>query len=182
MAGVVRRRIWAGIIVRMHRLAAASCAARTFKTELQTLIPRLTTSCIPTRPTVQGCAPRSLTALTRRVRPQTHTPNTVWIGNAAQTLHPVAGQGLNLGLRDAYVLAERLGQAWRCGRSAQSIVDAWARQRRTDRSMLVALTDLMASSFTWPIARPVQSVVLGALELLGPARRTLARTLMYGLR
>lgn len=129
---------------------------------------------------VQG--PRSLTALTRRVRPQTHTPNTVWIGNAAQTLHPVAGQGLNLGLRDAYVLAERLGQAWRCGRSAQSIVDAWARQRRTDRSMLVALTDLMASSFTWPIARPVQSVVLGALELLGPARRTLARTLMYGLR
>jgi 2-octaprenyl-6-methoxyphenol hydroxylase len=126
--------------------------------------------------------PRSLTPLTRRVRQQTHTASSLWIGNAAQALHPVAGQGLNLGLRDAYVLAEQLGQAWRAGRAAQSIVDTWAEQRRTDRSVLVALTDLMASSFTWPIARPVQSVVLGALELLGPARRTLARTLMYGLR
>ena len=36
----------------------------------------------------------------------------MWIGNAAQALHPVAGQGLNLGLRDAFTLAQCLGDAW----------------------------------------------------------------------
>jgi 2-octaprenyl-6-methoxyphenol hydroxylase len=126
--------------------------------------------------------PRSLAPLTRRVRTQTHTAETVWIGNAAQSLHPVAGQGFNLGLRDAYVLAEHLGQAWRSGQAARSVVERWAAQRRADREVLVALTDLMASSFTWPMVRPFQSVLLGALDAVGPARRVLARTLMFGVR
>ena len=39
----------------------------------------------------------------------------VYLGNAAQTLHPVAGQGLNLGLRDGAVLAEKIGAAYACG-------------------------------------------------------------------
>jgi 2-octaprenyl-6-methoxyphenol hydroxylase len=129
---------------------------------------------------VQG--PRSLVPLTRRVRTQTHTDQALWIGNAAQTLHPVAGQGLNLGLRDAYELAELLGQAWREGQAAHHITARWATRRQADRQLMVGLTDLMASSFTWPAVRPLQSVLLGVLDLLGPARRSLARTLMFGLR
>jgi 2-octaprenyl-6-methoxyphenol hydroxylase len=129
---------------------------------------------------VQG--PRALAPIARRVRHQTAEPQALWIGNAAQTLHPVAGQGLNLGLRDAFELAEQLAQAWRSDQAASSVVAHWMARRKTDRQALIALTDLMASSFTWPIARPLQSLALGALELAGPVRRTLARTLIFGLR
>ena len=59
------------------------------------------------------------------------TARTVAIGNAAQTLHPVAGQGLNLGLRDAAVLARLLardadaGSAGTLRRRAQARPQAW---------------------------------------------------------
>jgi 2-octaprenyl-6-methoxyphenol hydroxylase len=69
------------------------------------------------------------------------TARTVAIGNAAQTLHPVAGQGLNLGLRDVTVLARLLAQGATgpCWRSSP------ARQR--DRSTTVRITDTMARIF-----------------------------------
>jgi 2-octaprenyl-6-methoxyphenol hydroxylase len=51
---------------------------------------------------------RRLYELGLNYRKQITKDNEVWIGNAAQTLHPVAGQGLNLGLRDAFLLAEKL--------------------------------------------------------------------------
>jgi 2-octaprenyl-6-methoxyphenol hydroxylase len=117
-----------------------------------------------------------------QIRTQTTGVSEVWIGNAAQALHPVAGQGLNLGLRDAFELAEQLGECWRAGQPASGGIDTWSKRRRRDRQGLIALTDLMASSFAWAAARPIQSLFLGALEVTGPARRTLARTLMFGLR
>lgn len=129
--------------------------------------------------------PRHLAALVRKARTETvqdQDQAEIWIGNAAQALHPVAGQGLNLGLRDAFELAQCLGEAWRMGQPARSVTTRWARQRQRDRRGLIALTDLMARSFTWPAARPVQSIFLGGLEIIGPARRALARTLMFGLR
>ena len=129
---------------------------------------------------VQG--PRQYVPLVRKTRTQTTGVSEVWIGNAAQALHPVAGQGLNLGLRDAFELAEQLGERWRAGQPASGGIDTWSKRRRRDREGLIALTDLMASSFAWAAARPIQSLFLGALEVTGPARRTLARTLMFGLR
>jgi 2-octaprenyl-6-methoxyphenol hydroxylase len=129
---------------------------------------------------VQG--PRQCVPLVRKTRTHTTGACEVWIGNAAQALHPVAGQGLNLGLRDAFELAEQLGERWRAGQPASGLVDTWSAQRRRDREGLIALTDLMASSFAWAAARPIQSLFLGALEVTGPARRALARTLMFGLR
>lgn len=132
---------------------------------------------------VQG--PRQLAPLVRKARTVTvHDQDQaeIWIGNAAQALHPVAGQGLNLGLRDAFELAQRLGETWRSGQTARSVTARWAAQRQRDRQGLITLTDLMARSFTWPAVGPVQSVFLGALEVIGPARRALARTLMFGLR
>jgi 2-polyprenyl-6-methoxyphenol hydroxylase-like FAD-dependent oxidoreductase len=52
--------------------------------------------------------PRASFPLALRVRQQLSAPRQVWIGNAAQSLHPVSGQGFNLGLRDAWELAEAL--------------------------------------------------------------------------
>ena len=106
------------------------------------------------------------------------TARTVAIGNAAQTLHPVAGQGLNLGLRDAAVLARLLAQG--------DAVDAIARfgaEREQDRGLTVGLTDAMARVFAG--TGPLQSLLglsLGALDAVGPARKALASVMMFGRR
>jgi 2-octaprenyl-6-methoxyphenol hydroxylase len=105
---------------------------------------------------------------------------TVRIGNAAQTLHPVAGQGLNLGLRDAYELVHALAR--------KPEVDAVLRQldwqRGPDRWAMIAATDFLARSFTWklPGAGAARGLGLAALQALGPVKSALARQMMYGSR
>ena len=131
---------------------------------------------------VQIEGPLACVPLTRRVRRTGHRPGEVWIGNAAQSLHPVAGQGLNLGLRDAFKLADALAIADRRGLPIDPSVQGWYAARRADRSGTIMLTDLMARSFTWPLARPAQSVLLAALDLSAALRRPLAERLMFGHR
>jgi 2-octaprenyl-6-methoxyphenol hydroxylase len=126
--------------------------------------------------------PLSVAALSRRIRRHRELQGEAWIGNAAQTLHPVAGQGFNLGLRDAFELAAVLAQADRRDTSPQAALDEFRRRRRADRSVTIALTDLLAGSFTWPLARPVQSTFLAALDLVPALRRPLASQLLYGWR
>ena len=112
----------------------------------------------------------------------------VWIGNAAQTLHPVAGQGLNLGLRDAHELAQQLSH-WRLmgggdlaaahRTNLQGLDHAlrqYKRARQNDRAATVRITDTLASVFTVTALAPIQSVVLAALDLNPSLRRSLART------
>jgi len=106
------------------------------------------------------------------------TARTAAIGNAAQTLHPVAGQGLNLGLRDATVLARLLAQ----GATPQRLAE-FAALRRQDRSVTVRLTDTMARIFARP--SPAQALLgasLAAIDMVGPARSVLAELMMYGRR
>jgi 2-octaprenyl-6-methoxyphenol hydroxylase len=104
----------------------------------------------------------------------------VAIGNAAQTLHPVAGQGLNLGLRDAQALVEALGQYG-------ATVDAlhhFARSRAADRRLTIAATDTLARLFTVDLA-PVSMLrgcALAALDFVPVAKRILARQMMFGQR
>lgn len=106
------------------------------------------------------------------------TARTVAIGNAAQTLHPVAGQGLNLGLRDAAVLARLLAQGDLVAGIAQ-----FGAARANDRSLTVGLTDTMARVFTGtgPL-QPLLGLSLAALDAVGPARKALASVMMFGRR
>jgi len=100
------------------------------------------------------------------------------IGNAAQTLHPVAGQGLNLGLRDAAVLARLLVQDASPERLAE-----YGALRRRDRDTTVRLTDTMARIFA--NNSPAQGLLglsLAAIDLASPARSVLAELMMYGRR
>ena len=105
---------------------------------------------------------------------------TVRIGNAAQTLHPVAGQGLNLGLRDAFELVLAL--------SKSNDIDAVLRrlewQRGPDRWAMIAATDFLARSFTWklPGAGAARGLGLAALQALRPVKSLIARQMMYGSR
>lgn len=106
----------------------------------------------------------------------------VWIGNAAQALHPVAGQGLNLGLRDAFVLARALGDADARGDTLADALRRYEAGRMRDRGMTIGLTDTLARGFGVSALRPVQSAALALLDALAPARDALARQLMFGLR
>jgi 2-octaprenyl-6-methoxyphenol hydroxylase len=105
---------------------------------------------------------------------------TVRIGNAAQTLHPVAGQGLNLGLRDAFELVRAL--------TRNPDVDAVLRrlewQRGPDRWAMIAATDFLARSFTWklPGAGAARGLGIAALQVLSPVKSALARQMMFGSR
>ena len=106
------------------------------------------------------------------------TARTVAIGNAAQTLHPVAGQGLNLGLRDAAVLARVLAQD-----SSPAGLERYAQLRQADRGLTVRVTDTMARIFTG--SAPTQGLLglsLGLLDAFPPARKGLAELMMYGRR
>jgi 2-octaprenyl-6-methoxyphenol hydroxylase len=115
--------------------------------------------------------------------------NEVWIGNAAQTLHPVAGQGLNLGLRDAYLLAEKLSMLFsktECATAADifQTLEEYAYSRKIDRRTTIGLTDLMARVFTsnfLPIVL-ARGLVLSTLQWLPPAKTALARQMMFGRR
>lgn len=124
--------------------------------------------------------PRHAYALGLNAEPA-FTMRSVAIGNAAQTLHPVAGQGLNLGLRDAAVLAGMLAR--------EATPDSLARfshQRGTDRGMTVRLTDLMArvfaSSGDGTFTQDLLGASLGMIDLFPPAKRALAEQMMFGVR
>ena len=105
---------------------------------------------------------------------------TVRIGNAAQTLHPVAGQGLNLGLRDAAELVATL--RWADDIDAALKRTEWA--RAGDRWSMIAATDFLARSFTWklPGAATARGVGLAALNAAPPLQRWLTRQMMFGWR
>ena len=120
--------------------------------------------------------------MARRTRRAVVRDGEAWIGNAAQALHPVAGQGLNLGLRDAFELARQLAQAQAGGIAVDVALQRFADARRADRLGTIGLTDGLARIFTVAPLRPLQSLALGALDLAPPARGALARRLMFGQR
>jgi len=110
------------------------------------------------------------------------TARTVAIGNAAQTLHPVAGQGLNLGLRDAAVLAKLLARAL-ADESTPAAIARFAAERESDRGMVIRATDTMARMFadTGPL-QPLFGLALAALDTVKPARTMLGEFMMFGRR
>jgi 2-octaprenyl-6-methoxyphenol hydroxylase len=104
----------------------------------------------------------------------------VAIGNAAQTLHPVAGQGLNLGLRDAHALADALSAE---GPTPLALA-TFAQRRALDRRMTIGATDILARLFTVDFAplAIMRGLALTALEFAPPVKTALARQMMFGQR
>ena len=105
---------------------------------------------------------------------------TVAIGNAAQTLHPVAGQGLNLGLRDAHALCDALST----NGTTTVALSLFAQRRALDRRMTIGATDTLARVFTIDFAplAAMRGLALSALELVPPVKTVLARQMMFGQR
>ncbi len=115
-----------------------------------------------------------------RYADKTTAERTVLIGNAAQALHPVAGQGFNLGLRDADDLARLLRAAGDCGEA--NLLRRYRRRRLPDTRLGIFFTDALVRSFSndHPVVRAGRGVGLAALQLAPFARRRLARAMMFG--
>jgi 2-octaprenyl-6-methoxyphenol hydroxylase len=107
----------------------------------------------------------------------------VLLGNAAQALHPVAGQGLNLGIRDAWELAQELLAAPRDEIGAVDQLAAYAKRRRIDRWAGVAFTHGLLRVFgnDYALLRWPRGLALTLLDALPPLKRTFTRTMLFGL-
>lgn len=135
----------------------------------------------------------AFTALGRRVAHPLHqvvseqlmAPRTVFVGNAAQSLHPVAAQGFNLGLRDAATLAEMLAQADAEGIEAgdDDLLRSYCTRREQDRRAVARFTDGVVQVFSnrVPGLRGLRHLGLLAIDLAPPLRDTvLWQNLGYG--
>lgn len=102
------------------------------------------------------------------------------LGNAAQTLHPVAGQGLNLGLRDAWTAAQHVKNMLQVSGASLKNFSA---ERRLDRDVTVRFTDGLAEVFTksWPGFSIVRAFALEALDISPVARRAFSRAMSIGI-
>ena len=101
------------------------------------------------------------------------------IGNAAHTVHPIAGQGFNLGIRDVAMLAEVLIDATRTGRDLGSlaVLKEYEAARRRDHRTVALTTDALARLFINPLGplRLARNLGMSALDALPPLKHLLAR-------
>jgi 2-octaprenyl-6-methoxyphenol hydroxylase len=131
--------------------------------------------------------PRSRFPLALRMRDTLVKGHEVWIGNTAQTLHPVSGQGFNLGIRDAWQLAEILlnNGVDRDRREclAGSLAN-YAASRRLDRQGSALFTDQIVRSFSNDFGplKLARGLGLLALDLFPPARHFVAKRMIWGAR
>lgn len=127
-----------------------------------------------------AAGPRSRFPLALRQRRELARGREVWIGNCAQTLHPVSGQGFNLGLRDAWQLAEAL----LADGLHPATLDTYAAGRQADRRGGALFTDSVVRLFSndLPPLRLIRGLGLLALDLFPPARHFVAKRMIWGAR
>ena len=107
------------------------------------------------------------------------------VGDAAHAIHPISGQGLNLGLRDVASLAECVVDAMRLGLDigASDVLERYQRWRRFDNLVLMAVTDGLNRLFSNDIepVRGLRDLGLGLVERSGPLKRLFMRHAMGNL-
>lgn len=109
-------------------------------------------------------------------------PHLVIIGNAAQTMHPVAGQGFNVGLRDAWELARTVesspAETW----GDEAMLETYRSQRRQDTRGGVLFTDFLVNTFSNDVVglSSLRAAALGLLDIAQPLKHHLVRKMSYG--
>jgi len=109
------------------------------------------------------------------------TPHLVVVGNAAQTMHPVAGQGFNVGLRDAEVLARHIISA-RDQIGSSEMLAAYRSSRKTDTKHGLLFTDFLVNIFSNDIlgVSALRSAGIGMFDLVKPVKRFLVSKMSFG--
>ena len=104
------------------------------------------------------------------------------LGNAAQVLHPIAGQGFNLGLRDAWELAETLLLHGQPDPGCDACISKYRARRRPDRLGGIALTHSLVKIFSNDFVplRAARGAALSLLEFIPPAKRAFMQRMIFG--
>lgn len=128
--------------------------------------------------------PRVWYPLALKVATALPASRTVALGNAAQTLHPVAGQGFNLGLRDAWELAAAIHATAREDIGAPPMLAAYTARRRLDRKGGIWFTDSLVRLFSNDVAplRFARGVGLALLGAVPSAKDFVVRRMTFGAR
>ena len=131
---------------------------------------------------VEPIGPRSAYPLALRLAKAYIVPRLALVGEAAHVIHPIAGQGLNLGIRDVAVLAELLIDARRLGLDIgdETLLYRYQQWRRFDALALAAVTDGLNRLFSnaFPPIRLARDIGLAAVQRLPPLKRILMRDAM----
>ncbi|HWD17218.1 MAG TPA: FAD-dependent monooxygenase [Casimicrobiaceae bacterium] len=114
----------------------------------------------------------------------TTLPHLVVVGNAAQALHPIAAQGFNLGLRDAYDLARTIVETPRADIGSPAMLERYRKRRAIDRGAGIAFTHGLVQLFgnDWPWLRIPRGVGMMLLDTLPIAKRAFGRAMLFGAR
>jgi len=115
------------------------------------------------------------------LKPST-APHLAIIGNAAQTMHPVAGQGFNVGIRDAWTLAELIINTPENALGSAEMLKQYSQRRKRDTRGGLLFTDLLVNVFSNDLigVRSMRGAGLGVLELFKPAKNLLVDRMSFG--
>ena len=115
------------------------------------------------------------------LKPST-APHLAIIGNAAQTMHPVAGQGFNVGMRDAWTLADLIISPPQGPLGSASMLTTYSKLRSRDARGGILFTDLLVNMFSNDVVGlgAIRGAGLGLLELIKPAKNMLVGKMSYG--
>ncbi|HYH40601.1 MAG TPA: FAD-dependent oxidoreductase [Burkholderiales bacterium] len=122
---------------------------------------------------------RAVHRVVLRVAERTTAGRTVLIGNAAQALHPVAGQGFNLGLRDAWELASAMRDR---GAGAEDLLETYRARRRIDRTGGIGFTHALVRLFSndWLPLAAARGAGLMLVDCLPPVKDFVVRRMVFG--
>jgi 2-octaprenyl-6-methoxyphenol hydroxylase len=129
-----------------------------------------------------GVGARTCFPLRLRRAPQTTLHHTVLLGNAAQTLHPVAGQGFNMGLRDAWELAQEILRTPPEALGSEPMLAACKKVRQMDRAAGIRFTDGLVRLFSndLPGLSTARAAMLSVLDCAPAVKHFVARRMMFG--
>jgi 2-octaprenyl-6-methoxyphenol hydroxylase len=126
---------------------------------------------------------RSSFPLRLKRAPDTTLPHTVLIGNAAQTLHPVAGQGFNMGLRDAWELSQEILRSSPETLGLEAMLSNYKLSRKLDRNAGIRFTDSLVKLFSndLPLVGAARAASLSMLDCLPGMKNFVAKRMMFGV-
>jgi 2-octaprenyl-6-methoxyphenol hydroxylase len=124
---------------------------------------------------IQTLGPRFVYPLSLQLAQRIIAQRVALMGDAAHAVHPIAGQGLNMGLKDAAALAQTLVEAVRLGEDIgeAGVLERYARWRSVDNIGVALATDVFTRLFSTdqPLVRLARDLGMAAVNRLGPARR-----------
>jgi 2-octaprenyl-6-methoxyphenol hydroxylase len=116
---------------------------------------------------------------------QTHVEvmhsNIVALGNASQTMHPVAGQGLNTGFRDAYKLSRSLRDDFNT-KNLETLINDYKKSRASERKKILGFTEFLVKSFSNDLVgfKKARGYALTLLDISSPIKQSFVRKMSYG--